>query len=280
MKEGGHINKSLLSLSTVIGKLAEGGGHVPYRDSKLTRILQPSLGGNSITAIICTITLAPHFCEETLSTLKFAARAKTIKTKPQINEILSDEALLKKYEVEIKTLRKQIDEMKDQKLKGVEDEEISFKAVDEIDEEKATLEKKIEALKGLILNSEGTIPSAIAKKRMRRKTWFPGVFKESNPVEHVPFKKIKVSDDFKQERIEYFISFVCEESGKIADELSSLEKESIEVIKELGIQFEDSLTAMKQKESFLADELKSYEKLLALEEAEKIEVNILFDCRK
>ncbi|XP_047156941.1 kinesin-like protein KIN-7O [Vigna umbellata] len=62
LKEGSHINKSLMTLGTVIKKLSEGaesqGGHVPYRDSKLTRILQPSLGGNAKTAIICNITLA------------------------------------------------------------------------------------------------------------------------------------------------------------------------------------------------------------------------------
>ncbi|PPD86558.1 hypothetical protein GOBAR_DD16512 [Gossypium barbadense] len=62
LKEGSHINKSLMTLGTVIKKLSEGaesqGGHVPYRDSKLTRILQPALGGNANTAIICNITLA------------------------------------------------------------------------------------------------------------------------------------------------------------------------------------------------------------------------------
>ncbi|KAM2242280.1 hypothetical protein ACFX1S_009258 [Malus domestica] len=62
LKEGSHINKSLMTLGTVIKKLSEGaesqGGYVPYRDSKLTRILQPALGGNTNTTIICNITLA------------------------------------------------------------------------------------------------------------------------------------------------------------------------------------------------------------------------------
>ncbi|KAL9692011.1 hypothetical protein QQ045_012442 [Rhodiola kirilowii] len=56
LKEGCHINRSLLALGTVIRKLSEGNhGHVNYRDSKLTRILQPSLGGNARTSIICTL---------------------------------------------------------------------------------------------------------------------------------------------------------------------------------------------------------------------------------
>lgn len=67
-REGAHINKSLLSLNMVISKLGENQDqHINYRDSKLTRILQPSLGGNSMTAIICTITLAA--IEETSFTL-------------------------------------------------------------------------------------------------------------------------------------------------------------------------------------------------------------------
>ncbi|EGF76571.1 hypothetical protein BATDEDRAFT_14772, partial [Batrachochytrium dendrobatidis JAM81] len=89
LKEGGHINKSLLTLSTVIGKLSDGGDkrHIPYRDSKLTRILQPSIGGNANTAIICTITPAQLHSDETHSTLRFASRAKTITNKPQVNEV-------------------------------------------------------------------------------------------------------------------------------------------------------------------------------------------------
>lgn len=70
LKEGAHINKSLLSLSLVINKLSEDpeqSKHINYRDSKLTRILQPSLGGNALTAIICTIT--PAVVEETNYTL-------------------------------------------------------------------------------------------------------------------------------------------------------------------------------------------------------------------
>ncbi|KAI9348316.1 P-loop containing nucleoside triphosphate hydrolase protein [Zopfochytrium polystomum] len=89
LKEGGSINKSLLALATVIARLSDGGdrGHIPYRDSKITRILQPSLGGNARTLIICTVTPSPRFVEDTISTLKFASRAKTIQNKPTVNEV-------------------------------------------------------------------------------------------------------------------------------------------------------------------------------------------------
>jgi centromeric protein E len=70
--QGANINKSLLTLSNVIAKLSEGaqGQHIPYRDSKLTRVLERALGGNSRTSIICTVTNAAVHAEETLSTLK------------------------------------------------------------------------------------------------------------------------------------------------------------------------------------------------------------------
>ncbi|EXC19622.1 Centromere-associated protein E [Morus notabilis] len=109
LKEGSHINKSLMALGTVIKKLSEGaesqGGHVPYRDSKLTRILQPALGGNANTAIICNITLAQIHVDETKSSLQFASRALRVKNCAHVNEILTDAALLKRQKKEIEELR-------------------------------------------------------------------------------------------------------------------------------------------------------------------------------
>ncbi|KXS18834.1 kinesin-domain-containing protein [Gonapodya prolifera JEL478] len=116
LKEGGHINKSLLALGTVIGKLSDAAGtdrmHIPYRDSKLTRILQPSLGGNARTCIICTVNPTALYVEETLSTLKFATRAKTIRNRPEVNEDVSEQALLRKYRKEINALKSQLDEVR------------------------------------------------------------------------------------------------------------------------------------------------------------------------
>lgn len=79
-KEGSFINKSLLALGTVIMKLSQNDndGHIPYRDSKLTRLLQPSLSGGSIVSILCTIHLSNSVMGETLNTLRFASRAKNV----------------------------------------------------------------------------------------------------------------------------------------------------------------------------------------------------------
>ncbi|CAI5473655.1 unnamed protein product [Closterium sp. Yama58-4] len=109
LKEGAHINKSLMTLGTVINKLSEGadrnGAHIPYRDSKLTRILQPALGGNTKTAIICCATPALRHEDETHGTLRFALRAKCITNCAKVNEvILTINALLKRQAKEIEGL--------------------------------------------------------------------------------------------------------------------------------------------------------------------------------
>lgn len=97
LKEGIHINKGLLALGNVISALGDEkkrkeGMHVPYRDSKLTRLLQDSLGGNSKTVMIACISPADINAEETLNTLKYANRARNIQNKPVANrDLISNE---------------------------------------------------------------------------------------------------------------------------------------------------------------------------------------------
>lgn len=81
--EGGYINKSLLALGTVITKLSESTSsginvHIPYRDSKLTRLLQPSLSGGSMVSILCTVHMGSNVVGETVNTLRFGSRAKNV----------------------------------------------------------------------------------------------------------------------------------------------------------------------------------------------------------
>lgn len=84
------------------------GSHIPYRDSKLTRILQPSLGGNAKTAIICAMTPAACHAEESHITLRFACRAKSVVNNATVNEVLSDAAVLKRQAKEIEELKKKL----------------------------------------------------------------------------------------------------------------------------------------------------------------------------
>jgi len=107
LKEGAKINLSLSALGNVISALSEGkpGKHVPYRDSKLTRLLQDSLGGNTKTLMVAAISPADYNYDETTSTLRYANRAKNIKNKPKINEDPKD-TMLREFKAEIENLKK------------------------------------------------------------------------------------------------------------------------------------------------------------------------------
>ncbi|THW29837.1 kinesin-domain-containing protein [Aureobasidium pullulans] len=106
--EAGLINKSLLTLGRVINALVEKSSHIPYRESKLTRLLQDSLGGRTKTCIIATLSPAKSNLEETISTLDYAFRAKNIRNKPQINQMVTKKTLLKEFTMEIEKLKSEL----------------------------------------------------------------------------------------------------------------------------------------------------------------------------
>ncbi|XP_065840301.1 uncharacterized protein [Oscarella lobularis] len=186
LKEGGFINKSLLFLGNVIQKLSEGdqGGYLSFRESKLTRILQTSLGGNARTGIICTVT--PSSLDETHGTLRFASRAKTIKNKPEVNQVLSDQALLKLYKKEISGLKKELDSVRSES--GIasllcEKEQLAQELRDQDQARAKQLEEKeakIAQLQKLILHCDSKKSSGKSKKSKvapRRQTFAIGQLK-------------------------------------------------------------------------------------------------------
>ena len=165
--EGAHINKSLLTLGTVIARLSgdkdsagnptdKDGKHLPYRDSKLTRLLQPALSGNSLVSILCTIQLgsqgsvvtANGHTGETLNTLKFAARAKNniVSHAKKAEEALGSgtdagsRVLLERYRMEIQSLRSELDNQK----KSHEDRPSGKGDEIPLDEEERKFEKEAE----------------------------------------------------------------------------------------------------------------------------------------
>ncbi|CAL5027435.1 unnamed protein product [Urochloa decumbens] len=112
-KEGSYINKSLLTLGTVIAKLTDGKAtHIPYRDSKLTRLLQSSLSGHGRISLICTVTPASSNSEETHNTLKFAHRSKHVEIKASQNKIIDEKSLIKKYQKEISSLKEELQQLR------------------------------------------------------------------------------------------------------------------------------------------------------------------------
>ncbi|EEA25861.1 Kinesin-like protein kip2 [Talaromyces marneffei ATCC 18224] len=191
--EGAHINKSLLTLGTVIARLSESkeksasaadkeGKHLPYRDSKLTRLLQPALSGNSLVSILCTIQIgasgsaapANTHTNETLNTLKFAARAKNniVSHAKRAEEAYGgngdggSRVLLERYRMEIQTLRAQLEtQSKTQAENDIKMEEDRMEKEAEARHEEQMLEmqlartalkERIEHLNRLILSSKST----------------------------------------------------------------------------------------------------------------------------
>ncbi|KAH9909364.1 kinesin-domain-containing protein [Xylariomycetidae sp. FL2044] len=198
--EGSHINKSLLTLGTVISKLSEhkdkdgkatdkDGKHLPYRDSKLTRLLQGALAGNSLVSILCTIqtgaagstATANSHATETLNTLKFASRAKNniVSHAKRAEEALGvggeggARVLLERYRMEIQELRSQLDTQaksnatkaeEEEKVRDEEEERAREKEAEARHEEqmlemqlaRTALKERIDHLNRLILSSKST----------------------------------------------------------------------------------------------------------------------------
>ncbi|KAL8217093.1 hypothetical protein R6Q57_023930 [Mikania cordata] len=178
-KEGSYINKSLLTLGTVISKLTDvRAAHIPYRDSKLTRILQSSLSGHGRVSLICTVTPSSSNSEETHNTLKFAHRAKHIEIQAAQNRIIDEKSLIKKYQNEIRLLKEELEQLKSgivvvpqfkdnggddiillkQKL---EDGQMRLQSrLEQEEEAKAALLSRIQRLTKLILVSTKSSPSS------------------------------------------------------------------------------------------------------------------------
>ncbi|KAF4138757.1 Kinesin motor domain [Phytophthora infestans] len=171
-REAGNINKSLLTLSRVINSLASSGGggqNAPFRDSKLTRLLQNSLGGNTRTLIVCCVTPSDRFIEETKSTLQFAARAKAIQTSARVNEVLDDQTQLRRLKREVHELKKLVNSEALSALKAENAALIS---------EKNNKQKEMARLMGLIVSSSSVTKPVVGTKRKQRtrETWGPGDF--------------------------------------------------------------------------------------------------------
>ena len=175
LEEAKIINKSLTTLGRVINNLTDGKStHVPYRESKLTRVLQESLGGNSKTCLIITCSPSIYNETESLSTLRFGERAKKIKNKPKINKEITVAELqklveqlkenLKKANARITQLESFIQKnglkVPESDYKKDEDDEEKKKEKEEREKEKDA-EKKMEEIKKKIDNKKMTVGDRI-----------------------------------------------------------------------------------------------------------------------
>ncbi|EJC99085.1 kinesin-domain-containing protein [Fomitiporia mediterranea MF3/22] len=155
-REGRYINTSLLTLGSVIGTLAENAAkgksdHIPFRNSKLTRMLQPSLSGNARISVICTINPVPSAVAESTSTLLFAQRVKRVQLHAKKKEVVDTDALLERYRKEIDDLKRRLAER--EAVAPTQGRRLSAK--EQLDESRAMndLNSRIQQLTKLILTS-------------------------------------------------------------------------------------------------------------------------------
>mmetsp|Transcript_13921 Transcript_13921/g.56078 ORF Transcript_13921/g.56078 Transcript_13921/m.56078 type:complete len:649 (-) Transcript_13921:1785-3731(-) len=219
LKEGGHINKSLLTLGTVINKLSEGvTGHIPYRDSKLTRILQPALGGNARTGVICAITPAKMHMEESISTLKFASRAKCVQNKTSRIEILDDRAMLRRCQKELEQLKQKLEQKGcDSALKDSREvEELRHRMEKEV-EKALDLQDKVDKLSQmLVFKKDETLSPEPGEKRPR-----------SRRRETIGCRANELGQASRRDENSHF-----ERIGMLTKEVVTVKKEAVDAIKE------------------------------------------------
>ena len=255
LEESKKINKSLSALGNVINALTDPRGrtHVPYRDSKLTRLLENSLGGNCKTTMIATISPAQCSFNESLSTLNFAKRAKNIKNRPIINEDIDHNALIHQYETELKKLRCELEE----KSKIIASNEQILELKNK--EEKA----KNDALKAYELASKQLFQERDEKQRLEEKIKMMnlqmitgGQKIEDNPQFQTALqeKQSKLEENFKQKlmeiekereqledskaQVEAYNKLLYNQRG-VVDELISSSKQKDEQISKMESQIND-----------------------------------------
>ncbi|KAH9969815.1 P-loop containing nucleoside triphosphate hydrolase protein [Russula dissimulans] len=158
-REGKFINTSLLTLGSVIATLAENASkgkndHVPFRNSKLTRMLQPSLSGDARISVICTLNPDVNAVAESTSTLLFARRIKKVQLNAKKKEVVDTDALLERYRQEIEELKKRLSEKEKEAEAPGKTRRLS--AREQLDESKAMkdLNARIKQLTNLILTSQ------------------------------------------------------------------------------------------------------------------------------
>ncbi|KAH9757072.1 kinesin-like protein KIN-7E [Citrus sinensis] len=233
-KEGSYINKSLLTLGTVISKLTdEKATHIPYRDSKLTRLLQSSLSGHGRISLICTVTPASSNSEETHNTLKFAHRSKHVEIKASQNKIMDEKSLIKKYQKEITFLKQELQQLKSGMMDNPhmaassQDDLVNLKLqleagqvklqsrLEEEEQEKAALLGRIQRLTKLILvSTKNSMPSSIPERPGHRRRHSFG----EDELAYLPDRKREyiIDDDAG--------SYVSELSAEARDDITNLDE--------------------------------------------------------
>ncbi|XP_060205522.1 kinesin-like protein NACK1 [Lycium barbarum] len=175
LREGCHINLSLMTLTTVIRKLSVGkrSGHIPYRDSKLTRILQHSLGGNARTAIICTLSPASSHIEQSRNTLFFATRAKEVTNNAQVNMVVSDKQLVKHLQKEVARLEAELRTPEPANEKDLKIQQMEME-IEELKRQRDLAQSQVDELRRKLQEEQGLKPSESVSPVVKKCLSFSG----------------------------------------------------------------------------------------------------------
>ncbi|XP_042181977.1 kinesin-like protein KIF3A isoform X1 [Oncorhynchus tshawytscha] len=239
LKEATKINLSLSTLGNVISALVDGKStHVPYRNSKLTRLLQDSLGGNSKTMMCANIGPADYNYDETISTLRYANRAKNIKNKARINEDPKD-ALLRQFQKEIEELRKKLQE--GEEISGSEGS--GSEEMDEGDDEGREGRRKRRGSGSSISSSDSSIEAQTTEEKPKAQTKDRGKKKKVSPDKMVEMQA-KIEEERKE--LEATLDMEEEERNKVRAELEKREKDLLKAQQEHHLLLE-KLSALEKK---------------------------------
>jgi len=292
-KEAININQSLTTLGNVISALVDAKSqHIPYRDSKLTRLLQDSLGGNTKTVMVANIGPADWNFDETLSTLRYAHRAKNIKNKPKINEDPKD-AMLREFQDEITNLKNQLAQFQGsggpigkagpggERIVKVQDEqrikEMEAKLAQEKEEIRLKAEeerKRIEAQKNLAEEEKNKLLENLRKQEESQK--------ESKENQSKLLKKLKRMEEkvlIGTKAMEQALNQE-KENQRIKDELEKKRQQEQKLAEELERKAEENLMIEKKyrnQQEEVEDKNKKLQKLYQKFQAQKSEIQDLQD---
>lgn len=272
LDEAKNINKSLSALGNVISALAEGSTYVPYRDSKMTRILQDSLGGNCRTTIVICCSPSSYNESETKSTLLFGQRAKTIKNTVCVNVELTAEQWKKKYEREKeknKTLRNTIQWLENELNRWRNGETVPID--EQFDKEKANLEaftvdKDITITNDKPANTIGVTGNFTDAERRKCEEEIAKLYKQLDDKDEEINQQSQLVEKLKTQMLdqEELLASTRRDQDNLQAELNRLQAEndaSKEEVKEVLQALEELAVNYDQKSQEVEDKTKEYELL-------------------
>ena len=267
LEESKKINKSLSCLGNVINALTDQKGriHVPYRDSKLTRLLEDSLGGNCKTTMLAMISPAHESFSESLSTLHFAQRAKKIKNRPVINEDLNNRALIRQYELELRNLRNELE----QKNKMLQSNELVMQLQEEKEQ---ALQDKNEAIRELEKASRQYLLEREEKLNLEKKIQMMNsqMITGGHKIEETPQFKSALKNQLQKyeskiEETPQFKSALKNQLQKYESKIQEIEKEKEKMFEDIheSEQYKDILNKQKDIMIALSNKLNERDEIIA-----------------